>query len=87
MKSLLIAILMAASFTCAASKAPVKSYPNGATKAVIFSYDDGVIQDRKLVELFNKYQIVGTFNLNSGLFAKKLPWMKAFTGKEGEYIK
>ncbi|KPW01270.1 polysaccharide deacetylase family protein [Pseudoalteromonas sp. P1-11] len=87
MKSLLIAILMAASFTCAASKAPLKSYPNGATKAVIFSYDDGVIQDRKLVELFNKYQVVGTFNLNSGLFAKKLPWMKAFTGKEGEYIK
>ena len=87
MKSLLIAILMTASFTCAASKAPVKSYPNGATKAVIFSYDDGVIQDKKLVELFNKYQVVGTFNLNSGLFAKKLPWMKAFTGKEGEYIK
>ena len=87
MKSLLISILMAASFTCAASKAPVKSYPNGATKAVIFSYDDGVIQDRKLVALFNKYQVVGTFNLNSGLFAKKLPWMKAFTGKEGEYIK
>ncbi|ASM49005.1 hypothetical protein PESP_a0807 [Pseudoalteromonas espejiana DSM 9414] len=87
MKNLLITILMAASFTCAANKAPLKSYPNGATKAVIFSYDDGVTQDRKLVELFNKYQVVGTFNLNSGLFAKKLPWMKAFTGKAGEYIK
>tara|TARA_R110000751_G_scaffold172149_1_gene278610 strand:+ start:7670 stop:8443 length:774 start_codon:yes stop_codon:yes gene_type:complete len=87
MKYLLIGMLMAVSFTCTANKVPAKSYPNGATKAVIFSYDDGVTQDRKLVALFNKYQVVGTFNLNSGLFAKKLPWMKAFTGKEGEYIK
>jgi len=62
------------------------SYPNGAKKAVIFSYDDGVIQDRKLVELFNKYNVVGTFNLNAGLFGKKLPWMKNFIGKDGDYI-
>ena len=34
-------------------------------KALTFSYDDGVIQDRRLVELFNRYGLKGTFNLNS----------------------
>lgn len=79
-------IYFAAINLCLADEKPIHNYPNGATKAVIFSYDDGVIQDRKLVELFNQYRVIGTFNLNSGLFGKKLPWMKAFTGKEGEYI-
>ena len=37
-------------------------------KAVTFSFDDGVTQDIRLVELFNKYNVKGTFNLNSSLF-------------------
>lgn len=36
-------------------------------KAVTFSYDDGVTQDRRLIEIFNKYNLKATFNLNSGL--------------------
>lgn len=36
-------------------------------KAVTFSYDDGVEQDVRLVEIFNKYGIKCTFNLNTGL--------------------
>ena len=40
---------------------------NGALKAVTFSFDDGVRQDERLIELFNKYGVYGTFNLNSGL--------------------
>lgn len=36
-------------------------------KAITFSYDDGVTQDRKLVDLFNKYGLKSTFNLNSEL--------------------
>ena len=35
-------------------------------KYVTFSYDDGVTQDKRLVEIFNKYGIRGTFHLNSG---------------------
>ncbi|WP_010165734.1 polysaccharide deacetylase family protein [Candidatus Epulonipiscium viviparus] len=42
-------------------------YPNGATKAVTFSYDDGVTQDKRLVEIFNHYGLKATFNINSGL--------------------
>ena len=36
-------------------------------KYFIFSIDDGTIYDRKVIEIFNKYHIKGTFNLNSGL--------------------
>ncbi len=40
-------------------------------KAVTFSYDDGVTQDIRLIELLNKYDLKCTFNLNSGLLGKK----------------
>ena len=41
---------------------------NGKKKAVTFSFDDGVTQDIRLIEILNKYGLKGTFNLNSGLF-------------------
>ncbi len=43
---------------------------DGKLKAVTFSYDDGVTQDRRLIEIFNRYGIKATFNLNSGLLGK-----------------
>ena len=39
-------------------------YPDGKAKAVTFSYDDGVAQDKRLAELFDKYGMKGTFNFN-----------------------
>lgn len=36
-------------------------------KMVTFSYDDGVTQDQRLVDLFNQYDLKCTFNLNSAL--------------------
>ena len=39
-------------------------------KALTFSYDDGVTQDIRLVELFNKYGMKATFNINSELLGK-----------------
>ena len=39
---------------------------NGKKKAVTFSFDDGVTQDIRLIEIFDKYGLKGTFNLNSG---------------------
>lgn len=44
-------------------------FPGGKAKALTFSYDDGVEQDIRLVELFRKHGMKGTFNINSGLFA------------------
>ena len=40
-------------------------YPNGRKKAFTLSYDDGTEFDKPLVEMFNKYNVKGTFNLNS----------------------
>ena len=36
-------------------------------KAITFSYDDGVLQDKRLIEIFNKYGLKATFNINSEL--------------------
>jgi hypothetical protein len=41
-------------------------FPSNKTKALIMSYDDGSEHDRRLVDLFNRYGIRGTFHLNSG---------------------
>ena len=43
---------------------------NGKMKALTFSYDDGVLQDRRLIEIFDKYGLKATFNLNSALLGK-----------------
>lgn len=40
---------------------------NGKMKAITFSYDDGITQDQRFIELLNKYDLKGTFNINSGL--------------------
>ncbi len=39
-------------------------YPEGKAKAVTFSYDDGVEQDKRLAELFAKHGLKATFNFN-----------------------
>jgi len=41
-------------------------YKGGKKRAVTFSYDDGVIEDRRLVEILNKYGLKGSFHLNAG---------------------
>lgn len=35
------------------------------------SYDDGLEQDKKLIQLLKKYNLQCTFNINGGLFGKK----------------
>ena len=43
------------------------NFPNNKMKAFTLSYDDGIEQDRRLVSIFNKYNLKCTFNLNSGI--------------------
>lgn len=45
----------------------------GKFKAITFSFDDGVTQDIRLIEILNKYGLKATFNLNS-----------SYLGMEGE---
>lgn len=46
-------------------------YPEWKDRAVTFSYDDGQIHDRKLVEIFNRFGLKATFHLNSGTLDTK----------------
>lgn len=41
-------------------------FPNGKSKALTLSYDDGVIQDKRLIEILKPYGLKATFNINSG---------------------
>ena len=44
-------------------------FPGGKSKALTLSYDDGVEQDIRLIEIMQKNGLKGTFNINSGLYA------------------
>jgi peptidoglycan/xylan/chitin deacetylase (PgdA/CDA1 family) len=46
-------------------------FPEGKEKALTLSYDDGVEQDARLLEIMKQYGLKGTFNINSGLYAKE----------------
>ncbi|MBR5191987.1 MAG: polysaccharide deacetylase family protein [Clostridia bacterium] len=46
-------------------------WQNKFNKALTFSFDDGITQDIRFIEILNKYGLKSTFNLNSGLFGNK----------------
>ena len=60
-----------------------KRFLNGKTKVFNVTYDDGVLQDVRFVALLNKYNLKGTFNLNSGLMESEFEW----THESGRVIK
>lgn len=45
-------------------------FPDGRAKTVTFSYDDGVKQDKRFMEIMDKHGLKATFNINAGLFKK-----------------
>ena len=47
------------------------SWPNGKAGALTTSWDDGTVHDRRLVAIFNKYGLKGTFNINSGVLVNR----------------
>ncbi len=62
-------------------------FPQGKSKALILSYDDGRTEDRPLVNMMNKYGLVGTFHLNSNKlgtdgYLTKTEIKQLFTGHE-----
>ena len=48
-------------------------WKDGKERCVTFSYDDGRIEDKRLVEMFNKYGLKGTFHLNNPGFEVHFP--------------
>ena len=51
-------------------------YPEGKKRVLTMSYDDGKEADYRLVEIFDKYKIRGSFHLNSGNLGRE-GWVKA----------
>ena len=47
-------------------------FPEGKGRAVTFSYDDGVRQDLRLAEIFDRFGVKGTFNLVNRVQSKQL---------------
>lgn len=45
-------------------------FPEGKHKVLTMSFDDGRVEDRQLVDMFNRYGIRGTFHVNSGIAAE-----------------
>lgn len=46
-------------------------FPGGRAKALTLSYDDGVIQDERLLDTFTKHGLRATLNISSGCYADK----------------
>lgn len=42
-------------------------FPGGTQKALTLSYDDGVVQDRRLLDILDRYGLKATFNLGAGV--------------------
>ena len=71
----------------AGGKIQYNLYPEGRTKAVTFSFDDGKVTDRDVVALLNEYGLKGTFNLvpawlNTNGFLASLEIKELFDGHE-----
>ena len=62
-------------------------FKDGIRKAVTLSYDDGVVQDKRLIEIMNKYGIKGTFNINTGRFLPEDKILGELVGSPAERLK
>ncbi len=54
---------------------------DGKSKVLTLSYDDGVVQDIRLIEIMNKYGLKGTFNINTGTYLSEDTVRNEFKGK------
>ena len=63
------------------------SLKEGKRKVVNLSYDDGVVQDIKLIKIMDKYGIKGTFNINSGMFLPEDKTLGEIKGHTSERLK
>lgn len=50
-------------------------------KYLTFSFDDGVLQDKRLISILDKYGLKATFNINSSLLGLKGGWEE-----DGKYV-
>lgn len=54
---------------------------DGKSKVLTFSYDDGVVQDIRLIDIFNKHGLKGTFNINTGTYLPEDTQRERYCGR------
>lgn len=54
---------------------------DGKSKVLTLSYDDGVVQDIRLMEILNQHGIKATFNINTGLYTPEDLQRETFCGR------
>ena len=54
---------------------------DGKSKVLTFSYDDATVEDIRLIEIFDKHGLKGTFNVNSGLYLPEDATREKYTGR------
>ena len=54
---------------------------DGKSKVLTLSYDDGVVQDIRLVRILNKFGIKATFNINTGWYLQEEVTREKFYGR------
>ncbi len=54
---------------------------DGKSKVLTLSYDDGVVQDIRLIKILNKHGIKATFNINTGLYLPEEATREKFYGR------
>ncbi len=59
---------------------------NGKKKALTFSYDDGIQTDKRLIGIFDRYGMKGTFNVSSALLDEHKGWNEWQRGIRVTYI-
>ncbi len=62
-------------------------FPDGKFKALTLSYDDGVIHDKRLVDIMVKNGLKGTFNVSAGRFGNGGEYRLSVDEMKDTYIK
>ncbi len=62
-------------------------FPGGKFKALTLSYDDGVIHDKRLVDIMVKNGLKGTFNVSAGRFGNSGEYKLSVDEMKDTYIK
>lgn len=67
--------------TAAPTEAPTETPAAGYKKYFTMSFDDGTVQDVRIIEILKKYNMPCTFNLNTGRFGQVWTWVGEPYGK------
>ena len=54
---------------------------DGKSKVLTLSYDDGVVQDIRLIQILDRHGIKGTFNINSGMYLPEDTQRERYDGR------